>query len=411
MIPSEAESTPFPTDVSPVPKHPLAAVIAVVFCSTLATTMGITILPAFYLTLGLTPHQIGSVEGTAWSVAFLSKFFAGVFSDRFRKRKAFIVWGTRLSVILKACFAFATGGVSLGFVQAGDRFAKGLRSSPADALIADLTSPRRTGVGFGLKCAVSLLGSVLGGVLVYFLLGFIGEQYRVIFGLAVVPAVLACWVATKGLKDVPALGNLPREPSHLPMWRSLPSAYKRLLLVLFLLMFGRFSLSFLGVKALRLGLPTTDLPRLFILYDCCAAAASFMSCAILCRIARRENLFKMALLVHASAHLMFFLAQTGPMIVCGTVLSGIHLGMAQSTILSMITQSVPFERRATALSGYYLVAGIGIFFSNKLAGFLNGHFATPSAAFLGGAGFCLLAWGAFVSLWKLKERQTSPLSE
>lgn len=397
---SLGEIVTVPKTEPPSPKHPLAALISIVFFSTLATTMGVTILPAFYLHLGLTPRQVGNIEGLAWSVAFLSKFLAGVFSDRLRKRKSLIVWGTRLSVVSKACFALSTGGVSLGLVQAGDRFAKGLRSSPADALIADLTLPKRTGFGFGLKYAVSLLGSVLGGLMVYGLLKFIGEQYRLIFGLAVIPAALAFWIASRGLKESP-LSSIPASPaSHSWMF---PSTYRRLLVVLFLLMFGRFSLSFLGIKALRLNLPTTDLPRLFILYDCCAAMTSFISGVLLCHITRKERLFKAALLIHACAHATFFLAQTSAMIVCGVILSGIHLGVAQSTILSLITQSAPCEKRATALSVYYLVAGTGIFFSNRLAGFLNGHFATPSAAFLGGGCFCLLAWGAFTLLFSGRE--------
>lgn len=376
------------------PKHPLAALIAVVFCSTLATTMGVTILPAFYLKLNLTSQQVGSIEGFAWSAAFLSKFFAGVFSDRLRQRKTLIVWGTRLSVLSKACFAFATGGVSLGLVQVGDRFAKGLRSSPADALIADLTLPKRTGFGFGIKYAVSLMGSVLGGVVVYGLLKLIGERYRLIFGLATFPAMLACWAATKGLKEA----SVSEVSIVLTPCNVFSTAYKRLLLVLFLLMFGRFSLSFLGIKALNLNLPTTDLPRLFVLYDCCAAITAFLSGVLLCRITRKEGLFKIALLIHAAAHLTFFLAQTKAMIVCGVVLAGVHLGLAQSTILFLITQFAPREKRATALSVYYLVAGVGIFLSNKLAGILNGCFANPSAAFLSGGCFCLLAWGTFAVL-------------
>lgn len=464
------------SDTPPTSTQSLIALIAIVFLSTLATMMVVTVLPAFYLRLGLTPSQIGGIEGLAGTAAFLSKFLSGIFSDRIHKRKELIVWGTCLSVLSKACFALATGGLSLGLIQVGDRLAKGLRSCPLDALIADLAPPKQTGLCYGMKYTFFLLGSVLGGLATYALLKSIHEQYRIIFALATLPAGLACWIATKGLKtenkdlpetpsflqedepestekeaqfaplngrcldqaastpttenkDLPLqaiqMEKFPRsispnqcsrktetnpyqeqrspsiKPSCLLSWQefkstlaSFPSAYGQLLIVLFLLMFGRFSLSFLGIKALHLGLPTTDLPRLSILYDCCAALTAFLSGVVLYRIPK-ERLFQLALFVHATAHLVFFIAKSGSMILCGAILAGIHLGMTQSTILALIAQVAPREKRATALSLYYLVAGVGIFFSNKLAGFLNDRFATPSGAFLGGACFCLLAWGVW----------------
>ncbi len=56
------------------------------------------LLPFFLnTTLGVSPRVLGSIEGAAESVSSLLKLFAGHFSDRFGKRKIFVVLGYVLS--------------------------------------------------------------------------------------------------------------------------------------------------------------------------------------------------------------------------------------------------------------------------------------------------------------------------
>ena len=56
------------------------------------------LLPFFLnTTLGVSPKVLGSIEGAAESVSSLLKLFAGHFSDRFGKRKIFVVSGYVLS--------------------------------------------------------------------------------------------------------------------------------------------------------------------------------------------------------------------------------------------------------------------------------------------------------------------------
>ena len=54
--------------------------------------------------LGASTLTIGIVEGIAEATAMIVKFFSGVLSDYFRKRKPLVVWGTALQVSPSSSF-------------------------------------------------------------------------------------------------------------------------------------------------------------------------------------------------------------------------------------------------------------------------------------------------------------------
>src|SRR5688572_10180983 len=87
--------------------------------------------------LGVSPRVLGSIEGAAESVSSLLKLFAGHFSDRFGKRKVFVVSGYVLSSFARPLLAFATGWHQVLVIRLSDRVGKGIRTAPRDAMIAD----------------------------------------------------------------------------------------------------------------------------------------------------------------------------------------------------------------------------------------------------------------------------------
>lgn len=387
----------------------LLALIAVVFFSTLASVMVVTVLPAFFTQkLHLTYEQIGYIEGVTAFTAFLSKFFSGIFSDKIHKRKDIIVWGTRLSILSKGCFALSTGFLSVFMVQTFDRLAKGMRSCPSDAMIADLSTQQQSGLYYGLKYTAFMMGSVLGGCFTYQLLKVVGSNFKVIFCLAMIPACIAYFISTCCIYENPQ--PPPLRQSKIPFLKIIlgfNSIYWKLLGVLFLLMFARFGTSFLGIHIIKLGMPTTDLPRFSILYDCCAVFASLISGFFSCHFSK-ERIFKISLIVHAGAHFLFFIASSKIFIVCGAILAGFHIGMAQGTIMSLISKFTSHDNHATAFALYYFIAGFGILLSNILAGELSYLFQSPSGAFLGGIIFCGLTFLAFQGFIKSTRRIENP---
>lgn len=396
----------------------LSALISIIFFSTVATTMVVTVLPAFFLELHLGPTKIGHIEGVAASTAFFSKFCAGLLSDCYQKRKSFILLGTGLSILSKGFFALATGFVSLLWIYLGDRIAKGLRSCPSDALIADVTKSKQVGFFYDLKYVFFLAGSIVGGCLTYLLLKNLHlSHFRVVFLLATLPACLAWVIAQKYLPEEedpdtnersslsPPSRSFSSDASSSfssPFWKQcfqFEKAFWQCLFVLFVLMFARFSTSFSGIKAIKLGLLVTELPRLVVLYDVSAAVASLFA-VLLSLKTTQPQLFKIALIFHALAHTFFFVAQSKGLILAGAVFSGAHLGLSQGVIMTFVSHFTQKENRGTAFSLYYLMAGMGGLLSNILAGQMNEFFHSPSYAFLMGAIFCLISLALFHPLSK-----------
>jgi len=95
--------------------------------------------------------------------------------------------------------------------RVGDRFGKGIRTSPRDALIADSTAPENRGVAYGLHRAMDTTGA-FAGVLVAAAVIWVtegdatrltGDTFRLLVLLALVPGLLAIATIVVGVRDVP----------------------------------------------------------------------------------------------------------------------------------------------------------------------------------------------------------------
>ena len=125
-----------------------------------------SLLPLFLVdTLGASLVTVGVIEGVAEATAAITKMFSGVISDRIGKRKLPTIVGYGLSAITKPIFPLAGSIVAVFAARFLDRIGKGIRDSPRDALVADITPPEIRGAAFGLRQALDTIGGVAGPVL------------------------------------------------------------------------------------------------------------------------------------------------------------------------------------------------------------------------------------------------------
>src|SRR5688572_22071744 len=111
------------------------------FFTDLGAELVLPLLPAFILSLGGTAKTIGVIEGISDSVASLFRIVSGWLSDRFRKRKIFVLAGYGLASLTRPLFGLATLAWHAGAIRLFDRLGKGLRLAARDALIADSSEP------------------------------------------------------------------------------------------------------------------------------------------------------------------------------------------------------------------------------------------------------------------------------
>lgn len=120
--------------------------------------------------LGANKSLIGLIEGIAESTASLLKVFSGWFSDKIGRRKGLMAAGYAISTLSRPLVALASGWHQVLGSRFMDRFGKGVRTSPRDAIIAESTDRKFLGRAFGFHRSMDTMGAVVGPGLAFFLL-------------------------------------------------------------------------------------------------------------------------------------------------------------------------------------------------------------------------------------------------
>jgi sugar phosphate permease len=156
-----------------------------------------------YLTVGLGASAlvVGVIEGVAEATALVVKVFSGVISDRLRNRKWLTAIGYGLAAFSKPLFALATGPVLVFGARFLDRIGKGIRGAPRDALIADITPAAQRGAAFGLRQSLDTIGAFTGPLLAMALMLAWNDDFRAVFWVAVIPAMLSFALVVWGVRE------------------------------------------------------------------------------------------------------------------------------------------------------------------------------------------------------------------
>ena len=167
-----------------------------------ASEMVYPLLPAFVTrTLGGGPLVLGLLDGASELTSSVVKWISGRLADRPGWRRPLILWGYATAVLVRPLISVAgSAGQVVGF-RVIDRFGKGIRTPPRDALIAEITPPPLRGRAFGFHRGADHFGAVLGSLAAWFLLRN-GADVRSVIGWSVLPGVVAFVVLSVVLKGV-----------------------------------------------------------------------------------------------------------------------------------------------------------------------------------------------------------------
>jgi len=150
----------------------------------LSSEMILPILPLFISDIGGGAIAIGLMGGIADAIASLLKVFSGHWSDRFGKKKPFVVGGYLASAASKLLYAFSQSWPIVLALRVADRVGKGIRSAPRDALIAETTPQEHRGAAYGFHRAMDSFGAIAGTFAVIILFWFLSFGFRDIFIVA-----------------------------------------------------------------------------------------------------------------------------------------------------------------------------------------------------------------------------------
>ena len=172
------------------------------FFTDVSTEMIFSILPSFILSLpGAGYDVLGIIEGLAESLSYGLRSISGVFSDKFRRRKAIVFIGYAFSTLTKPLFALSSTASQVLVIRVGDRVGKAVRTSPRDALLSESVPEEQLGRSFGIHRTLDQLGAVLGPVIASSLIMFFGATARDIFWISFIPGTIALIVLIVLVKE------------------------------------------------------------------------------------------------------------------------------------------------------------------------------------------------------------------
>jgi MFS family permease len=388
----------------------------------ISSEMLVYLIPLFLANVLLAPVAvIGLIEGVAESTASILKLISGAVSDRIGRRRLLVGIGYGTSTAAKLLYLVATAWPVVLIGRVGDRFGKGIRTSPRDALIADSTAPEFRGVAFGLHRAMDTTGAFAGvlvaAAVIWAMEGdatrLTGDAFRVLVLLALVPGLLAVVTIVVGVRDVrrapagPAASTGPAAPtgpaaspaaavSAAPVglvrrtvgsvaeWRRFSRPFWLFMLANALFTLGNSSDAFLALRSQNLGLTLLALLLTIVAFNATNAIVAWPAGALSDRIGRR-GLIALAWLIYAVCYAGFAVATSAIWVVPLWVAYGTYYALSEGVGKALVADLAPTELRATAFGILNAVQGAMILPASLVAGILWSAIAPPAPFWFGAA--------------------------
>ena len=350
-----------------------------------------SLLPLFMVgTLGASAFAVGLIEGLAESTALIVKVFSGTLSDYLGKRKGLALFGYALGALTKPLFAMAG---TIGMVLTArllDRVGKGIRGAPRDALVADIAPKHLRGAAFGLRQSIDTVGAFLGPLLAVGLMLLWANDFRKVFWVAVIPGLLAVALLFFGVREPERHEDGKQtNPISRENLKRLSASYWWVVGIGAVFTLARFSEAFLVLRTRQGGIPVALVPLVMVAMNLVYAASAYPFGRLSDRMSH-TRLLALGLTVLIAADLVLAASDHWGVVLVGVALWGVHMGITQGLLATMVADTAPAELRGTAYGFYNLMSGIAMLVSSALAGLIWEYLGAAST-FHAGAGFCALA--------------------
>ncbi len=341
------------------------------FFTDFSTEMILGVLPTFIVTnLGASRAILGAIEGSSEFTSYAFRMISGSLSDKFRKRKIFVLIGYGLSTISKPFFVIANGWLDAFIVRAVDRVGKGVRTAPRDALIADSVSESISGKAFGIHRTIDQMGAITGPLVAFAILQTMDIQ--AVFLLSLVPGAIAVIILIFFVKEV-AIKKLTSSTTIFGNIRALlkeNKAFVILTIITGVFSLGAFNFSFILLRASESGVDQSFIPIVYAIINV-AHTIIGIPAGILADKMGKEKVLLMSYVVFAvSTVLMIVSVNDVSYAYVLAVIFGLYVGISETVQRAIIPKYVPTEFRGTAYGLYSLVIGVCFFVSNITFGFI-----------------------------------------
>ncbi len=361
-----------------------------------ATEMAYWVLPAFLISLGAGPAQLGLIEGVAESVASFAKLFSGYLTDRIDRRKPLVVAGYFVANAVKPLLAVVGAWWQILLIRFTDRLAKGVRGAPRDVMVAESVEKEKLGSAYGLIQSMDSAGAIAGPLAALVLLSRFG--IRSVFWAAAVPGALAVLVAVFGIRErkgqrghagqanksntLTAEAAVPTQAqAAVAMRAGLPGAFYMILGAVTLFSLGNSSDMFLVMRAQNVGIPVALAPLLGLVFNVTYTLGSWPAGWFSDHFSRRW-IAAAGYLIFAGTYFVFGRAPSTLAIWFTMAVYGLYYALTQPVLKALVVEMVGQEVRGRALGIYFFVTSVATLAASVITGELWKHYGAAVPFYL-----------------------------
>lgn len=350
------------------------------FFNDTATEMAYWVLPAFLVSLGAGPAQLGLIEGIAESVASFAKLFSGYLADHLSRRKPLVVAGYAVANVVKPILAITTAWWQILLIRFADRAAKGVRGAPRDVMVAESVGKERLGSAYGLIQSLDSAGAIAGPLSALVLLSHYG--IRTVFWAAAVPGAVCVLVAALGILETkrrasdfnPTPTPRPNGSTIGPIAAEggLSASFYLVLIAVTLFSLGNSSDMFLVMRAQSVGISVALAPLLGLVFNVTYTLGSWPAGWLSDRFSRRSHSRKWiaaaGYLIFAAVYAVFGRAPSKFAISSAMAVYGIYYALTQPVLKALVVETVVEEIRGRALGVYFFVTSLATLAASLITG-------------------------------------------
>jgi MFS family permease len=352
------------------------------FFNDTATEMAYWVLPAFLVSLGAGPAQLGLIEGVAESVASFAKLFSGYLTDRIERRKPLVVAGYVAANVVKPVLAVVTAWWQILLIRFSDRLAKGVRGAPRDVMVAESVGKDRLGSAYGLIQSMDSAGAVAGPLAALVLLAHFG--IRSVFWAAAIPGALAILVSIVGIRETyrqnasAVLTQGEKDSSSASNRVALSSPFYVVLIAVTLFSLGNSSDMFLVLRAQSIGIRVALAPLLGLVFNITYTLGSWPAGLLSDLFSRRGYsrrwIAALGYLIFAAVYFVFGHSPSVLAIWIAMAVYGFYYALTQPVLKALVVETVAQEVRGRALGVYFFVTSVATLAASLITGELWKHY-------------------------------------
>jgi MFS family permease len=350
------------------------------FLNDTASEMAYWVLPAFLASIGAGAAQLGIIEGIAESVASFAQLFSGYLADKVSHRKPIVVGGYFVANAVKPLLALVSSWWQILGIRFADRFAKGVRGTARDVMVAESVDKSKIGSAYGLIQAMDSAGAIIGPLLALAVIGRFGM--RGVFASAAIPGALCVIVAWVGIREIhkqverrapspvkaerSSAAAIPEKSEWLP---KLPIGFYYVLAVVTMFSLGNSSDMFLVLRAGNIGIPASRAPLLGLVFNIMFTLVSWPAGKFSDRFSR-SAIAAAGYFVFAIVYFVFALAPSQLAIWLAMAFYGLFYALTNAVLKALIVESVDAGVRGRALGIYSFCISVTTLLSSVITGAL-----------------------------------------